>query len=154
MVAALSRWSARRWVAAALGAIGSGLLIALVTAMIDNPVFGRAVPTTWWAWPVLAISSVLSGLLLASYVRDPGVTVDEHVTRSGGIGGLLTVFAVGCPVCNKLVLLALGSAGAMQWFAPVQPFLGIAALALLAWGLRTRLRGEVACPVTAAVATE
>lgn len=154
MVAALSRWSARRWVAAALGAVGSGLLIALVTAMIDNPVFGRAVPTTWWAWPVLAISSVLSGLLLASYVRDPGFTVDEHVTRSGGIGGLLTVFAVGCPVCNKLVLLALGSAGAMQWFAPVQPFLGIAALALLAWGLRTRLRGEVACPVTAAVATE
>ena len=154
MVAALSRWSARRWVAAALGAIGSGLLIALVTAMIDNPVFGRAVPTTWWAWPVLAISSALSGLLLASYVRDPGVTVDEHVTRSGGVGGLLTVFAVGCPVCNKLVLLALGSAGAMQWFAPVQPFLGIAALALLAWGLRTRLRGEVACPVTAAVATK
>lgn len=154
MVAALSRWSARRWVAATLGAIGSGLLIALVTAMIDNPVFGRAVPTTWWAWPVLAISSVLSGLLLASYVRDPGVTVDEHVTRSGGVGGLLTVFAVGCPVCNKLVLLALGSAGAMQWFAPVQPFLGIAALALLAWGLRTRLRGEVACPVTAAVATK
>ena len=98
MVAALSRWSARRWVAAALGAIGSGLLIALVTAMIDNPVFGRAVPTTWWAWPLLAISSALSGLLLASYVRDPGVTVDEHVTRSGGVGGLLTVFAFGCPV--------------------------------------------------------
>ena len=148
MLTALSRWSTRRWVAAAAGAFGSGLVIAVVTAMVDNPIFGRAVPTTWWAWPVLVASSVLSGLVLATYVREPGVVLDEQMSRPGGLGGLLTVFAVGCPVCNKLALLALGSAGAMQWFAPVQPFLGIAALGLLAWGLRARLRGEIACPVS------
>ncbi|GIM63480.1 hypothetical protein Pve01_80590 [Planomonospora venezuelensis] len=60
---------------------------------------------------------------------------------------MLTFFAVGSPVCNKLVLLALGSAGAMVWFEPVQPLLQLAALGLLVWALRVRLRGELACAV-------
>lgn len=145
-VSAMSRWSPRRWVIAALAGAGTGLAVALVTAMIGNPVFARSVPTPWWAWPTLVVSAVLSGLLLATYVREPGMRPSERVSRPGGIGGLLTVFAVGCPVCNKLALIALGSAGAMQWFAPVQPFLGIAAIGLLAWGLTARLRGELACP--------
>lgn len=154
-MAAMSRWSPRRWVIAALAGAGTGLAIALVTAMVGNPVFARSVPTPWWAWPTLAVSAVLSGLLLATYVREPGAEPSERVSRPGGIGGLLTVFAVGCPVCNKLALLALGSAGAMQWFAPVQPFLGVAAIGLLAWGLTARLRGELACPVrTEPVPTE
>jgi hypothetical protein len=54
---------------------------------------------------------------------------------------------VGCPVCNKLVLLALGSAGAMTWFEPVQPLLQLAAVGVLVWALDVRLRGERACPV-------
>ena len=45
------------------------------------------------------------------------------------MGGALTFFAVGCPVCNKLVVLALGFSGALTYFAPLQPALGIAALA-------------------------
>ena len=55
---------------------------------------------------------------------------------------------MGCPVCNKLVLLALGSAGALTWFEPVQPVLQVLAIALLAWALRRRLRGELSCPTT------
>jgi hypothetical protein len=65
---------------------------------------------------------------------------------------LLTYFAVGCPVCNKLVLLALGSAGAMTLFEPFQPVLQVTAVVLLVWALRGRLRGEVACPAPTPVA--
>jgi hypothetical protein len=53
------------------------------------------------------------------------------------------------PVCNKVVVGLLGAAGAMQWWAPLQPLLGVASVALLAWALRTRLRTERACPVPA-----
>ena len=60
---------------------------------------------------------------------------------------MLAFFAVGCPVCNKLVLIALGYTGALQWFAPVQPFLAVGGIALLGWALRARLRGQLACPV-------
>ena len=44
-----------------------------------------------------------------------------------------------------LALLALGYAGALQWFAPVQPVLGVIGLVLLVWALDRRLRGEIAC---------
>ncbi len=36
--------------------------------------------------------------------------------------------------------------GALKVFAPLQPALGLVSLALLAWSLRVRLRGEIACP--------
>ena len=65
------------------------------------------------------------------------------------IGGLLTFLAVGCPTCNKLVLVALGTSGALSWFAPIQPVLGLAAVALLVVTLRRRLRsvGSLSCSV-------
>ena len=100
---ALLGWPRRRWAVAAAWAIGTVLVVGLPTAMIPNPVFGRDVPTTWWAWPVLVVTAVLGGLL------------------------------------------ALGYAGALQWFAPVQPVLGVIGLVLLVWALDRRLRGEIAC---------
>ena len=152
----LRGWGARRRVVAALAAVGTVLLIGLPTVLIPNPVFGREIPMTWWAWPTLLLAALLSGLLTATYVREPGLPTlgEEDGTRSGMVGGVLTFFAVGCPVCNKVVLLALGSAGAMQWFAPVQPLLAVAAVVALAWALHTRLQGERACALpTPAVAS-
>ena len=61
----------------------------------------------------------------------------------------MAYFAVGCPVCNKLVLIALGTSGAMSWFAPVQPFLAAASVVLMAVALRIRLKNQVSCTVAA-----
>ncbi|WKV15937.1 hypothetical protein LP422_24200 [Janibacter limosus] len=83
-----------------------------------------------------------------SYVRGPAQPERPSTSRGGWAGGLLTFFAVGCPVCNKLVLLALGTAGAMTWFEPVQPVLQVPAVLLLTRSLRTRLRGELSCPTS------
>ncbi|HEX6969452.1 MAG TPA: hypothetical protein VF174_11675 [Micromonosporaceae bacterium] len=147
-------WPARRWKAALLGAAATALVIAVPTDLIDTPMFSRSVPVTWWAWPVLLITSVLSGLLFATYVAHPDTTGREPdgsggraESRLGTAGGLLSLLAVGCPVCNKIVLLALGASGAMTWFAPAQPVLAAASIALLGWALRRRLQGENACPV-------
>jgi hypothetical protein len=130
-------------------------VVAVPTDLVDTPVFGREIPPTWWAWPSLVVTSVLGGLLLASYVARPAVTdADRRTARGGWVGGVLTFFAVGCPVCNKLVLLALGSAGALTWFEPVQPVLQLLAVVLLGWALRARLRGELSCPVPAPVPEE
>lgn len=112
--------------------------------MIPNPLFGRAIPTTWWAWPVLLVTGVLSGLLTATYVR--GAAAAERTPRAGVVGGVLSYLAVGCPVCNKLALVALGYSGALTWFAPAQPWLAVAGILLLGYSLRARLIGEIACP--------
>ena len=149
-LSALGGWSTRRWVVAGATALATALVIAVPTALVDNPVFGREIPPTWWAWPSLLVSSALAGLLTATYVRspvDPEAPESERSRRRGLAGGLLTFFAVGCPVCNKIVLLALGYAGAMTWFQPVQPVLQVLAVALLAVALVQRLRGEIACAV-------
>lgn len=149
----LASWPARRWIAALVAGIGFALVVAIPTDLIDTPFFGREVPPTWWAWPSLVVSSTLAGLLVATYVAsgDVGDTDGDDAThdaasRGGWIGAVLTFFAVGCPVCNKLVLVALGSAGAMTWFEPVQPVIQFAAIALLLWALYRRLQGENHCP--------
>ncbi|MGV9372999.1 cytochrome c biogenesis CcdA family protein [Micromonospora tulbaghiae] len=151
-----SAWPARRWIAAAAGAVGTTVVIAVPTDLIDTPYFSRDMAVTWWAWPVLVVTAVLSGLLLATYVAPVAGTGDQATGRSesrtGVTGATLSLFAVGCPVCNKLVLIALGYSGAMSWFAPAQPVLAVASIVLLAWALRRRLAGERVCPAPAASA--
>ena len=152
----LKDWPVARWWFAVAMALISALAIGLPTDVIPNPVFGRqGTPVEPWAIPVLAMTAVLSGLLFATYFQ-LGDTVEtgdsgdlDRPGRFGSVGGLLSFFAVGCPICNKLVVIALGTSGAVTWFAPVQPYLGIVALGLLVWALRVRLRGDVACPVQA-----
>ncbi|MCO8126862.1 hypothetical protein NHL50_06555 [Acidimicrobiia bacterium EGI L10123] len=144
-------WPARRWSVAAVATTAYVLAVGIPTDLVPNPVFGREIPPTWWSWPSLAVSAVLAGLLAATYV-DTGTAAAETVdpdARRGMVGGVLTFFAVGCPVCNKLVLIALGSAGAITWFEPVQPLLQLAAMGLLLWALDTRLGNQLACPVPA-----
>lgn len=149
-LATLLTWSMRRWLVAAGAAVLTLAVVGLPTAVIPNPVFGREIPPTDWALEVLIITSILGGLLAATYVRndDPAtlpLAVDERPARGGALGAFLAYLAIGCPVCNKLVLVALGSTGAVQWFAPVQPYLGAAGLVVLAWALMVRLRGELVC---------
>jgi hypothetical protein len=145
-VDSLRTWGIRRWGAAGAGAVIVALAIGLPTEMIPNPLFTRMMPVLWWNYPVWLATAALSGLLLATYVRE-GAAGQDRPSRRGGLGGVLAFFAVGCPVCNKLVVVALGTSGAMSWFAPVQPLLAVGALGLLVGALRGRLRGQEACAV-------
>jgi hypothetical protein len=143
---ALRSWPRRRWVVAGVASLAVALAVGLPTDVVPNPVFGRPVPVTWWSYPVLALTAVLAGLLAATYVREPAEATElDRPVRIGGIGGLLSFFAVGCPVCNKIVVLALGTSGARQWFEPAQPLLAVGSVVLLAGALRARLRSAGAC---------
>ena len=61
----------------------------------------------------------------------------------------MSFLAVGCPVCNQAVVALVGTSGALSWWAPVQPFVGLVAIGLLLWTLRQRLATYelVACPI-------
>lgn len=143
--AALSQWRIKNWVVAAISSIATVVIIGIPTAMIANPIFGRAVAVTDWSWPVLIVTAILAGLLIGSYVAIDPTAIGERELKFGTAGGILGFLAVGCPVCNKLVLIALGSSGAMTYFAPVQPFLGIAGIVFLMYALRTRLQSQAGC---------
>jgi len=151
---ALRRWTIRRWIAASVASGAALVVLGIPTAMIPNRVFARSIDAPGWTYPSLVVTAVLAGLLLATYVRPTvggeGAALDEaspEEARSFTVGGLLAFFAIGCPTCNKLVLIALGTSGAITWFEPVQPVLSLAGIAILAWALRRRLVGELACEV-------
>lgn len=157
----------RQWWGAAGVSIGFGVFLGVATVLIPTPLFTREIPAVWWNYPVWIATSVLTGLLFATYVRDRGAgaeaprggTDDEddgakRTSRAGMAGAFLAWFAVGCPVCNKFALLALGYSGAVTWFAPLQPVLAVLALALTGVALIVRLRGRVLCVLPSGRAEE
>jgi len=155
---AMRMWTWERWATATVASAGTFVLLGVPTALIPNPFFARSIEAPAWTYLSLALTALLAGLLLATYVRGGGGASEERAldeatpeeARSFTLGGLLAFFAIGCPTCNKLVLVALGTGGAITWFEPVQPLLSSAGIAVLVWALRRRLSGETACAVPAA----
>jgi len=150
--AELRSWSLRRWLVAA----GVGLAVALATGIptdvVPNALYVRMTPVVWWNYPIWAVSSVLAGLVAATYVRAGGKIAGRRPAGGALGGGVLSLFAVGCPICNKLVVAALGAGGALSYFGPAQPVIGVAAIALLGLALGLRLRALAACSVPPASA--
>ncbi len=147
-------WTPRQFMAAGGFSLLFASLIGIPTVIIPNPVFGREIAVVAWNYPVWIASSILAGMLAATYVRpskdiSTPIGGDGEGTRQGRfgiIGTVLAWFAIGCPVGNKLALLALGYSGALTWFAPFQPVLAAAAILLTGGALIFRLRGQVYCP--------
>lgn len=147
----------------------SALAYGLVAAIIPNPVFGRSVPPTDASIAIWLLSAPLMGIIGATYsspwapatspiilLSDDGSVVsrgssvrvpadDERATWLGGVASFGAFLAIGCPVCNKLALLLLGTSGALSVWAPIQPVLGAISLGLLVatvvWRLRLRASG-------------
>ena len=142
---ALLLWSSKRWIVAVVTAVATGVLISLPTAIIENPVFGRDVAVTSWSIPVVILTAIISGLIVATYIRNDQSVEEERSIKIGGAGAFLSFLAVGCPVCNKIAVVALGYSGALQYFAPVQPYLALFGVGLLMYALRKRLTGELMC---------
>ena len=103
------------------------------------------------------------GLVMATYTVPPkpspivlvalqpgeAAVAERRSTTLGSLAGLGAFLAIGCPICNKVALVLLGTSGAMSIYAPIQPVIGAVSLALLigtaAWRLRLRANGG-ACP--------
>jgi hypothetical protein len=150
-----STLDARYWLVAALGTVAALLLLGIPTAVIPNPFFIRMTPTEGFNAVVWVVSAPLIGLLIATYVRPP-LHPAGHPQAEPGAGratlvGIAAYLAIGCPICNKVVVAALGVTGALNVFAPLQPLIGAGSVALLgatlAWRLRDRARRCARCAV-------
>ena len=148
---------------AAFWTVVSGLAFGLVAAIIPNPVFGRQIPPETFAIGVWLVSAPLMGIVMATYtapvtaspIRTVALGPSEAAaargrsTTLGSLAGFGAFLAIGCPVCNKVALVLLGTSGALSVYAPIQPLIGVVSLALLAvtaaWRLRLRASGNT-CP--------
>lgn len=149
----MGSWPARKWAVAAAVAVLAALVIGVPTGVVASPFYTRMTPVLWWNYPVWLVSSLLEGLLVATYVRvgEPSsaeAETKERPATARALGaGLLSAFAVGCPICNKLVVLAIGVTGALSYWAPLQPLLAVASVGLLLFALIRRLRTAASCPL-------
>ncbi|WP_423918430.1 hypothetical protein [Candidatus Poriferisodalis sp.] len=133
----------------------AAVLIGVPSDLIDTPIFGRPVAVRWLDYVILAATSALIGLILAIRPSPSSEAGTEAAVERQGTatlwGGFVSFLAVGCPVCNQAIVALVGVSGALAWWAPVQPVVGLIALGLLLWTLRKRLRSysATACPIPA-----
>ena len=140
----------RRFWLIAVATTGVALIaLGIPTAVIPNPFFDRMTPTELSNVVVMLVSAPLIGLVTATYlapVRDLHPAAERAPTRAG-VASLGAFLAIGCPICNKIVVGLLGVSGALSIFAPIQPIIGAASIALLAGSLAWRLRERaLGCP--------
>jgi len=138
---------ARRISVGGIAAVLTALAIGIPTGIIQTSWYHRMTPVLWWNYPVWAISAILTGALVATYVRDPALQLQATQGGKTFVGSMLSLFAVGCPICNKFVVMAIGVSGALNWFAPVQPVLAAGSLGLLVYALVARRRAAVECRI-------
>lgn len=142
------------WAALALVAFG------VLNAIIPTPFFQRPIEPEPFAIATWLLSAPLIGLIGATYTAPvrafagfgkPAVPLSSLGTRRNGttlgsLAGFGTFLAIGCPVCNKVALVLLGTSGALSVYAPLQPIIGAVSLGLLAvtvgWRFRLRVRAE------------
>ena len=139
-VAQLRSLPTRFWLRAAVFAVLAGGVIALPARLVPNDLFQRMTPTRPLDYVFWVAGSVLVGMLLA-------LPREQRTELSGAAGGVATLLAVSCPVCNKVVVALIGVSGALDVFAPLQPALGIGALVLMAWSFRRALVASGECQI-------
>ena len=124
------------WLVAAVGGIVTLLVIGIPSAIIENPFFSRQTPVRTQDYFIWIVTGILAGLVAGTF------TLSRKACASGRFasGGILSFLAVGCPICNKLIVSLLGVSGALTYFAPAQLYIGIASLALLGWALHLRVQ--------------
>jgi hypothetical protein len=90
----------------------------------------------WWDYVVVVITVVLTALWA-------GIRTSRRVkeSSSGVLGtAVVSALAVGCPVCNKVVVGLLGVSGALSIWAPIQPVLAVMSVAVLLAAVIVRWR--------------
>ncbi|WP_064745240.1 hypothetical protein [Pseudonocardia acaciae] len=130
-----------RWGRGLVAAAVSALVVGVPTDVLDNPYFTRMTPVRWWDYAVLAATALLTGLWA---VLPGGMSVSGY--RATG-ASLLGSLAVGCPMCNKLVMGLLGLSGALAVWAPLQPLLAVGSVVLILVAVVAKWRTASSCPV-------
>lgn len=134
------------WLVAFAAGTAMLLVIGGTTAIFENSYFSRMEPVRTQDYIIWVVSAVLVGLLAGTFV----IARASDEAGKTMAGGFLADVAVACPACNKIVVLLLGSSGAVTFFGPLQLFLGIAAVALLVVALLLRARAIAGtCPLPA-----
>ena len=101
------------------------VVLGTLAALWKNPLFMRMTPAGGFEFALLLLQSVLAGV----YVGLPRSACGK---RTAGAGAVIGFLGIACPVCNKVLVLLIGSALLLEYFEPVRLYVALAGAALLA----------------------
>ncbi len=112
------------------------LIFGIPTSLIPNPIFHRMTPSTPLDYFFLLTTSFLGGL----YFAIPASACPHDAKAAGG--GILGLLAFACPVCDKLLVLLLGTTFLMAYFDPLRPILGAISILVLLIAINGKLQAK------------
>lgn len=119
------RLKTNAWLKGAALALASFAVLGTVAALWENPFFVRMTPAGDLEIALLALTAAMLGLYVT--IRRPACSV-----KGATVGGVLGFVGVACPVCNKLLVLLVGSELLLTYFEPVRVFVAAAGVVILA----------------------
>ena len=127
----------RRLLLACAAGIAAVAALTIPNSILDVGFFTRGVPIRWWELPV----ALAAGVLVAVWFLIPAPRSSSRTDKRPVVGAtFVALLAVGCPTCNVVMMLALGLAGTLRYWAPVQPYLALVSLAVLVVAVVVRWR--------------
>lgn len=105
----IGRWERRRYLVAGVVGVLWLVLSGIPTGLLDMPYYYRMTPVVWWDYPFWFAGAVFVGLVAATYVGAGGTDNPDRSEGKTLTGALFSVFAIGCPICNALVVAVLGT---------------------------------------------
>jgi len=123
---------------------GFVLLFGIPTALIPTPWFIRMIPARLSDYVFLLVNSGLIGAYIGLH------TYEKHERNKRGdvmatTGSIANIFAVGCPICNKLLVVLLGASAIMAYIEPMRIWLGILSAGLIAFALWFKIKNIKEC---------
>lgn len=108
------------------------VVLGTLAALWPNPLFMRMTPTGGFELALLLLQSVLAGVY-------GGLPQSPCGKRTAGAGAIIGFLGIACPVCNKVLVLLIGSALLLEYFEPVRLYVALAGAALLAAAVWVKL---------------
>jgi hypothetical protein len=108
------------------------VLLGTLAALWNNPFFMRMTPAGDFEIALLLLQSLLAGV----YV---GLPQSPCGKRTAGAGAIIGFLGIACPVCNKVLVLLIGSALLLEYFEPVRLYVALGGAALLALAVWLKL---------------
>lgn len=115
-----------RFLRGALVGLALFAVLGTVTAVWSNPFFVRMTPVGPWELGATTLTAILAGVTV-------GLWVPKCRLRTSGVGGVASFLGIGCPTCNKVLMLLFGGPALLAWFDPVRPYLAAAGVIVMAF---------------------
>jgi hypothetical protein len=144
-LAQLRSFSPRQWRVAAVVSVAALIAIGTVGQTLPWASPGRVYKIEWWNWATLIASSLLGGLIAATFLTPAGRRV--RAAAGSGLTGTGAAIVMACPVCSPLAIPLLGAGGVLAFFRGDRGWLALASVLILGVTLLMRLRAATGCAV-------